>query len=283
MPSLTLALRKEYQSLFDTCQIRFDKQSMVQKVANSIVDARARYGNVGQKLKVPWYVIGVIHNMEGGLNFNTHLHNGDPLTERTKHEPAGYPKTGSPPFTWEDSAVDALTLQGYDAWTDRSIPGILFKWEAFNGWGYRKYHPEVKSPYLWSFTNHYTSGKYVEDGTWNPITVSKQVGAACLLRRLAELGELEKVEFDTMEPDLADALAGAKSGVLRYAPELVTPGGKALQAFLNSFPGIFLREDGKLGQRTSDAYRLVFGHYLAGDPRATVSPGLAATTTGATK
>ena len=47
----------------------------------------------------------------------------------------------------------------------------------------------------------------------------------------------------------------------------MTPGGIELQQFLNRFPGIFLREDGKLGPNSSAAYRQVFGHYLAGDPR----------------
>jgi len=70
-------------------------------------------------------------------------------------------------------------------------------------------------------------------------------------------------------PDEKLAAALAKSGgALRYAPKTVTPGGVELQQFLNQFPGIFLREDGKLGEKTSDAYRRVFGQYLLGDPRA---------------
>ena len=267
-PTLTAALRAEYQLLFDTCQILADKRASVEAVVGSIDGARLRYEVVAAKLSVPWYVIGVIHNMEGGLNFMTHLHNGDPLTAQTVQVPKGRPKDGDPPFSWEDSAVDALKLQGYDVWDDWSIPGTLFKWERYNGWGYRNYHPDVKSPYLWSFTNQYTSGKYVKDGIWDPTAISKQVGAACVLRRLAELGKLEAVAFDTTEPELAQAMVDGESGALRYAPNVVTPGGVALQAFLNTFPRIFLREDGKLGARTSDAYRLVFGHYLTGDPRA---------------
>jgi hypothetical protein len=48
----------------------------------------------------------------------------------------------------------------------------------------------------------------------------------------------------------------------------VTPGGFELQRFLNRFPGIFLKDDGKLGPRTSEACKQIFGCYLAGDPRA---------------
>ena len=42
---------------------------------------------------------------------------------------------------------------------------MLFRLEAYNGSGYRDKHPDVKTPYLWSFSNHYTRGKYVADGT----------------------------------------------------------------------------------------------------------------------
>ena len=33
---------------------------------------------------------------------------------------------------------------------------------GFNGWGYRLYHPNVKTPYLWSYTDKYSKGKYIE-------------------------------------------------------------------------------------------------------------------------
>ena len=108
-----------------------------------------------------------------------HLHNGDPLTARTTHVPAGRPVAnprGEPeagprrsapnPYTWEESAADALCQKGLNAWADWTIVGSLFQLEAYNGWGYRMYHSEVLSPYLWSFTNHYTKGKYASDGKW---------------------------------------------------------------------------------------------------------------------
>jgi hypothetical protein len=40
-----------------------------------------------------------------------------------------------------------------------------------------------------------------------------------------------------------------------------------LQRWLNTFPGIFVKENGIPGQRTSDAYKKVTGTYLPGDPR----------------
>lgn len=266
MPSVpfTAALRDEYQRLFDTCQVNAGKAAEVDAVAVKIIAARNRYEAVGGPAGVPWYVIAAIHAMECSLDFRKHLHNGDPLTGRTTHVPKGRPSAGTPPFTWEDSAADAIALDRFPDWTDWTIPGLLYAIERFNGWGYRLYHPDVKSPYLWAGTNHYTSGKYVADGTWSATATSRQCGASAILRRLAEKGQIDA------DPEVTDdefeAFANA-SGTLAFAPDVVTPGGASLQHYLNRFPGIYLKEDGKLGPRTSDAFRRIFGRYLAGDPR----------------
>jgi len=152
-------------------------------VVTKIVTNRPRYEAVQTKTNVPWYIVAVIHSMEGSLNFKTHLHNGDPLTARTVHVPKGRPK-GTPPFKWEDSAVDALefdNMTGVQKWT---LATALFKLEGFNGFGYRTKHPEVLTPYLWSFSNHYQKGKFVADGKFDPAAVSKQCGAAVILKAL---------------------------------------------------------------------------------------------------
>src|SRR4029077_17378517 len=99
--------------------------------------------------------------------------------------------SGQPPFTWEESATDALRLKKLDKVTDWNLPRTLYQLEAYNGFGYRLRHPEVLTPYLWSFSDHYTQGQYVADGTFSSTAVSKQCGAAVLLRRMAELGVIE--------------------------------------------------------------------------------------------
>ena len=187
---LTDELRAEYQSLFDTCQIRAESRGEVETLAAKIVHNRARYESVGVPLSIPWYFIGVIHNMESSQRFDRHLHNGDPLTARTVHVPAGRPASGDPPFTWEASATDSLQLEGLDKVTDWSFPALLYRTEKYNGFGYRIHHPEVLSPYLWSGSNHYTKGKFVADGKFDPNAVSKQCGAAVILRRMADQNEL---------------------------------------------------------------------------------------------
>ncbi len=268
MPSirLTQALRREYEDLFENCTLREAYEKSVERIIDKILANEDRYRLVSKQSGVPWYFVAVVHIMESGGNFEAHLHNGDPLTARTKHVPKGRPKRGRPPFTWEESARDALAYKGLSEKTDWTLSGTLYQLERYNGWGYRIYHPEVLSPYLWSFSNHYTSGKYVADGRWSDIAVSKQCGAAVLLRRLAERG---RITFPDQPPPPEDEVPL----VVRYSttrssdPETIRKV-KRLQRFLNTQPGIFLKVDGIPGAHTSDAYRKVTGTYLPGDPRA---------------
>ena len=125
------------------------------------------YRGVERLTRVPWFAIAVIHSLEASSDFNCHLHNGEPLTARTVHEPPGRPASGNPPFSWEQSAVDALEFDGLTQVTDWSVEHLAYMLEAFNGFGYRQHHPQVKAPYLWSDSNQYTKGKYVGDGQWS--------------------------------------------------------------------------------------------------------------------
>src|ERR1051325_2645164 len=173
---LTPKLKKEYEDLFASCSIKADKKAAVNTIRDKIIANRHRYEEVQQTTKVPWFVVGMIHSLEGSLNFKTHLHNGDPLTAKTVHVPKGRPP-GRPPFKWEDSAIDALEFDGLNKTNRWTLPMIMFKLEGFNGFGYRTRHPEVLTHYLWSYTNHYLKGKFVADGKFDANAVSKQCGA----------------------------------------------------------------------------------------------------------
>jgi lysozyme family protein len=146
-----------------------------------------RYRALGQELAIPWFFLGIVHAMEANMDFKRHQHNGDPLTARTTHVPAGRPPQGQPPFSWEDSARDAMAMKGLVGLTgpnDWSIARMLFRWEAFNGFGYRA--RGLASPYLWSFSNHYEKGRFVADHVFDPNSVSRQCGAAVLLQALQQ-------------------------------------------------------------------------------------------------
>lgn len=181
------AAQAEYEAEWAHCRVRDDKRSLIERNYVRVLRAnKDRYAAVAAEFPgMPWYFVGIIHGMETGFRFDRHLHNGDPLSRRTVRVPAGRPR-GSAPFTWEVSARDALKdaidkmrRAGLSDW---SIPSLLHLWELFNGLGYR--FKGLRSPYLWSFSNLYSKGKYVADGVFDPNAVSKQAGAATILKAL---------------------------------------------------------------------------------------------------
>jgi lysozyme family protein len=182
----TKKARPDYQKLFDTCVVDAKKAGTIDQIATKILHNKDRYVKLVQSVEgtIPWWFVGLVHYLEAGLSFARHLHNGDPLTARTVQVPAGRPVHGKPPFTWEESAQDAVRLQGLTKVTDWSLPNALYLLEGYNGYGYL--HHGINSPYLWGFSNHYTKGKYVRDGVFDPNAVSQQAGAAVLLKRLVE-------------------------------------------------------------------------------------------------
>jgi len=142
--------------------------------------------------QIPWYFIACIHYTETGGNFNKHLHNGDPLTGYTTHVPKKRPQIGhAPPFEFEESAVDAIKMMKIDQETSWTLPKILRWLEKYNGIGYYTYHNKMLTPYLWSYSNHYTKGKYGSDGKFDANLVSKQPGCAVLLKRMEETGAIK--------------------------------------------------------------------------------------------
>ena len=175
-----------YHRMWDRAQIAAGKLEGARKIARKIIANRARYAVVEAATGVPWFMIGPIHARESDMDFSTHLHNGDSLKARTHHVPAGRPKRGNPPFPWDASAIDALTmapheLQKVKAW---SVERILYETEKYNGWGYLK---RGNSPYLWSWTSEYHGGKYVRDGVYDPSHWDEQAGCVALLKELAAL------------------------------------------------------------------------------------------------
>ncbi len=261
----TETLRRHYEQLFDTCSIRPEKAAIVDGLVAKLKSHETRYRKVSEQAGVPWGFVAAVHTMEAGLDFARHLHNGDPLTGRTVHVPAGRPKKGDPPFIWEESAFDALSLRKLDSHLDWGLAGTLYQLERYNGWGYRLYHPYVLSPYLWGFSNHYRQGKYVSDGTWSDTAVSRQCGAAVLLRRMAEHGFVEFEDQPLVKADTAPLIVRYSTN--KSALSDSSTSAENLQRWLNTFPGIFVKIDGIPGNRTSEAYKKVTGYYLPGDPR----------------
>uniref|UniRef100_I2PY33 Lysozyme family protein n=1 Tax=Desulfovibrio sp. U5L TaxID=596152 RepID=I2PY33_9BACT len=188
----TEELAREYEGIFAGAAIRPERLSEARAGAGRLAAGErwSRYREVEARTGVPAHVVGILHSLECGGSFAGHLHNGDPLSGRTVRVPAGRPVRGVPPFAWEDSAADALRLQGLDRWRDWSVAGVAYVLERYNGFGYRNRRPPMPSPYLWSFTTAYASGKYVADGRWSATAVSRQCGGMALLRLLVEMGRV---------------------------------------------------------------------------------------------
>lgn len=261
-PKLLPALRAEYQNLFDSCVIRPARKTQVDALVDKIRLNRARYEEIGNPLGIPWYFIGAVHSLETSLSFKKHLHNGDPLTARTSHVPAGRPASGTPPFSWKESANDALKLKNLDQWLDWSLPAVLYKLEEYNGFGYRKFHPEVNSPYLWSFSEQYTAGKFVADGIFDPNAISKQCGAAVILFALFASAEID------FQADAPMPIIEKLETEVFFSNSRKSFLAEQLQLALNRMEGISIVVDGIPGTATSDALNALRGHFLPGDPRA---------------
>jgi lysozyme family protein len=164
-------LRDGYTRLWGTMEIRPSWSSRAEKVARGIIADKERYRTVELLAGVPWFVVGLIHQMESDRDFNTHLHNGDPLTARTSNEPIGHPSGGNPPFMWPESAADAIHYDKLDQVPQWTYERVAYELERFNGFRSRTEH-HINTPYLWSGTTHYERGKFVRDNVWNDNFVS---------------------------------------------------------------------------------------------------------------
>ena len=183
----TLAeLAEDYRLCWDACRIRDLRRSEVERASDRLLRGEQRYRTVSGRTGVPWQLIGIMHGLECGYDFNKHLHNGDSLGVMTVRVPPGRPPGWVPGSPWEDSAVDALQFKSFHQVRDWSLPRVLYALEAFNGFGYRG--QGIRSPYLWSFSNLYEKGKYIRDRVYDPEAVSQQVGSALLLKCLEEPG-----------------------------------------------------------------------------------------------
>src|SRR5882757_6335565 len=127
-------------------------------------DAKQRYQSVSAKTGVPWAFIAAAHERESSQDWSGSLAQGDPWNKVSVHVPAGR----GPFRSWDEAAIDALVNCAPHAARNKdwSSGGMLTKLEEYNGLGYAAHG--VPSPYVWSGTNQYTSGKYVRDGVYDP-------------------------------------------------------------------------------------------------------------------
>lgn len=157
-------------------------------------DAKSRYQAVSAMTGVPWAAIAVIHERECSQDWTGSLAQGDPWDRVSVHVPAGR----GPFKSWEEAAVDALNNCAPYAGRNKdwSIGGLLTKLEEYNGLGYAS--RGVPSPYVWSGTDQYRSGKYVRDGVYDPNAIDGQLGCAGLLMTMRVLDR--SIDFGAQIP-----------------------------------------------------------------------------------
>jgi lysozyme family protein len=174
--------------LWQGAKLLDDKVEQIKATVDRMIANKARYEAVVQQTTIPWFMVSILHEFEAAGNFTVHLHNGDPLTERTVRVPAGRPAAGKPPFTWEDSARDAIELYKMKAVDFSDLAKTLDFFERYNGLGYRR--RGMPSPFLWACTDRYKSGKFIADGTFSPDVVSQQCGTAAYLLYMKNTGAI---------------------------------------------------------------------------------------------
>jgi lysozyme family protein len=180
-------LQVEYEQLWERCEIRPERANSVAWHRAKLLQNKARYEQVSAATGAKWWFIGIVHALEASFNFQGHLHNGDPLGRRTVNVPANRPPRWNPPNDWLSSAIDAITFEGFAGQSDWSLARTLYRFESYNGFGYHA--KGINSPYLWSFSTHYTRGKFIRDHVYDPNAVSAQCGSAVMLKSLQMAGE----------------------------------------------------------------------------------------------
>lgn len=158
------------------------------KFSSAYFKHQQRYERIAAIVGVPPELIAVIHYRENTTDFlagtfNVYLHNGDPLGKPTVHVPKGISFSN-----FDDAAVHAINMKKtyikkYNLAHDSDdIVAMMAFAEVYNGLGY--YNNGHVSPYLYSGTNVYVSGKYTSDGSYNPNAVDKQAGVYILLKSI---------------------------------------------------------------------------------------------------
>jgi lysozyme family protein/peptidoglycan hydrolase-like protein with peptidoglycan-binding domain len=226
-------------------------------------DNRERYERVAAQTGVPAELIAAIHFRESSGNFNTYLHNGQPLGRRTTIVPVGVLF-----HDWEEAAVDALNSKSYvrddlqmtAETTD--MAAIATYAEYYNGLGY--HYRDRSSAYVFAGTDQYTSGKFVADGVFDPNVRDQQLGVVAMVQ-LAQQANGETTNTGTAGGQTTtpgtgqDTAPPASTGGQLAAGANLRRGSRgasvtALQSALNSL-GHNLVTDGDFGPATESAVK----------------------------
>jgi hypothetical protein len=101
--------------------------------------------------------------------------------------------------------------------------------EEYNGLGYAS--RGRPSPYIWSGTDQYASGKYVRDGVYDPSAVDTQLGCAGLLMAMMTLDPI--ITF-TGEVLTRSGIPAVPKPATPTVPKITNPSPGSIGAFIAS-------------------------------------------------
>ena len=178
--------RPGYEANWADLKIRTAQDAHARREAALLLNGKPHYLEVERRTGVPWWFVGLCHYRESHYDLATYLGNGQSLNRVTTIVPLGR----GPFASFEDGAVDALTIEGFvqaKVWT---LARVAYRLEGFNGYGYHQFG--VNSPYLYGGSTVYgppeaKGGKYVADHDFRPNVVDTQLGTLVILKKLIEL------------------------------------------------------------------------------------------------
>ncbi|MBQ9246712.1 hypothetical protein IJ182_10645 [bacterium] len=146
------------------------QKAELEKLKQTFKEHEAEYKKVEELTGIPAELVCAIHYRESNNNFNTYLHNGDPLGKKTTHVPKGKYFED-----WTSAAVDALkTHYKYGQFNKNSLDSWMDFAESYNGYGMK--NKGLASSYVYTGTTKYTGGRYVADGKFDRNSYDKRLG-----------------------------------------------------------------------------------------------------------
>lgn len=237
-----------------------------------------RYAAVAEQTGVPAELIAALHYRESSMQFDTYLHQGDPLGKKAVNHPNDIPIF----HDWESAAVHALNQKkgvrdALGMTAETTDPAALATYaERYNGLGY---HNRGKpSPYVYSGTDVYQGGKYVRDGVYDPRVWDRQPGVMALMGSLKDASGEVPEWANEQEPE--EAWGAVVDGDQFVREGQRGPAIHALQDKLSS-AGFEVSTDGHFGKNTRSAL-IAFQKANGLDPDGVVGPSTAAALQSAT-
>jgi len=180
------SLKAEYERNWASLDIRPGRLTEANAVARKALNGKATYQQIERLTGVPWHFTALCHYRESNFDFDTYLGNGETLHRATTIVPKGR----GPFATFVDGAVDAFRVENFIGAQDWGIARMLFRLEAFNGFGYHA--KGVNSPYLYGGSTLYgppeaKAGKFVRDHVFDTNHVDSQLGTAVILHAMMAL------------------------------------------------------------------------------------------------